>query len=115
MQKLHAHTCAYIAFVHTCADIEFVQNTTTNHKLQTIPYPHVFAVAHAHIREAANRYEHNPNSFIPKRAELLTLIIRQSKSPQVCQRGLTEEMPENVHFCIQKAATHSHFIRSTPF
>jgi len=31
------------------------------------------------------------------------------------QRGLTEEMPENVHFCIQKAATHSHFIRSTSF
>ena len=31
------------------------------------------------------------------------------------QRGLTEEMPENVHFCIQKKATHSHFIRSTPF
>jgi hypothetical protein len=31
------------------------------------------------------------------------------------QRGLTEEMPENVHFCIQKAATHSHFIPSTPF
>jgi hypothetical protein len=31
------------------------------------------------------------------------------------QRGLTKEMPENVHFCIQKAATHSHFIWSTPF
>jgi len=31
------------------------------------------------------------------------------------QRGSTEEMPENVPFCIQKAATHSHFIRSTPF
>jgi len=29
--------------------------------------------------------------------------------------GSTEEMPENVHFCIQKAATHSHFIQSTPF
>jgi hypothetical protein len=31
------------------------------------------------------------------------------------QRGLTDEVPENVHFCIQKAATHSRFIRSTPF
>jgi len=31
------------------------------------------------------------------------------------RRGLTEEMPENAHFFIQKAATHSHFIRSTPF
>jgi len=31
------------------------------------------------------------------------------------QRGLTEEMPENVHVCIQKAATHSHVIQSTPF
>ena len=31
------------------------------------------------------------------------------------QRGSTEEMPENVHFGIQQAATHSHFIRSTPF
>jgi hypothetical protein len=31
------------------------------------------------------------------------------------QRGLTEEMPENAQFCIQKAATYSHFIRSTPF
>jgi len=25
-----------------------------------------------------------------------------------------EVMPENAHFCIQKAATHSHFIRLTP-
>jgi ribosome-associated toxin RatA of RatAB toxin-antitoxin module len=24
-------------------------------------------------------------------------------------------MPEIAHCCIQKAATHSHFIRSTPF
>jgi hypothetical protein len=34
---------------------------------------------------------------------------------QKLQRGSTEEMPEDVNFCIQKAATHSHFIRSTPF
>jgi len=34
---------------------------------------------------------------------------------EVSQRGSTEEMPENVHFCIEKAATHSHFIQSTPF
>ena len=33
----------------------------------------------------------------------------------ISQRGSTEEMPENVHFCIQKAAMHSHFIRSTLF
>jgi hypothetical protein len=29
-------------------------------------------------------------------------------------RGTTKEMPENVHLCNQKAAAHSHFIRSTP-
>ena len=33
----------------------------------------------------------------------------------ISQRGSTEEMPENAHFCIQKAATHSHFIQTTPF
>ena len=43
------------------------------------------------------------------------VVVGVSGLVAVCQRGLTEEMPENVHFCIQKAATHSHFIRSTPF
>ena len=33
----------------------------------------------------------------------------------IFSEGSTEEMPENVHFCIQKAATHSHFIQLTPF
>ena len=36
-----------------------------------------------------------------------------SISTPISQRGLTEEMPENAHFCIQKAATHSRSIRST--
>jgi len=31
------------------------------------------------------------------------------------QKGSTEEMPGNVHFCIQKAATHSHLIQLTLF
>jgi hypothetical protein len=37
------------------------------------------------------------------------------KAMATYQRGLTEEIPEIVNFCIQKAATHSHFIQSTPF
>jgi ferredoxin len=31
------------------------------------------------------------------------------------QRRLTEKMPENAHYCIQKAATHSHLIWLTSF
>jgi len=33
------------------------------------------------------------------------------KKEELDQWGSTEEMPENVHFCILMAATHSHFIR----
>jgi hypothetical protein len=56
-------------------------------------------------------------SALPRKWVLLLAVCHGLKIfPQAFnQRGSTEEMPENAHFCIQKAATYSHFIRSTPF
>jgi len=45
----------------------------------------------------------------PKRTPVYrNLKGKKGSGSENCQRGLTEEMPENAHVCIQEASTHSH-------